>query len=168
MAVDEQSLLQAVLKEFERRIFTESIPRIIQCLDMLSEEQVWFRPNPHANSIGTLVLHLEGNVRQWILSGLLGMHDNRDRPAEFDLSRRESVPALKARLIQLKKDISKALEGVSSDELLKVRAVQVYEESGLSILIHVIEHFSYHTGQIAWITKSTRNEDLGFYAYLNT
>ena len=57
--------------------------RIKHCLRQLSEEQVWWRPSPALNSIGNLILHLCGNLRQWIVAGLGGAADHRNRPSEF-------------------------------------------------------------------------------------
>ncbi len=162
-----EELTTILVREFRRRVWEESIPRILHCLDQLSEDEIWHRPNENSNSIGNLVWHLEGNARQWIRSGLGGEKDERDRPSEFGREKREGREDLKKRLTDLQADLDPMLEKVSPSELTRQRPVQVYEESGLSILIHVIEHFSYHTGQIAWITKALQNKDLGFYAYLN-
>jgi len=153
-----------LLEETRRRLFDESIPRLLRCLDMLSEEQLWWRPNERSNSAGNLVLHLEGNARQWILSGLLGAPDTRQRQAEFEARARFSREELKTRLNQLQQDLDAALRKVEPADIAAVRDVQIYRESGMSILIHVIEHFAYHTGQVAYLTKWLTDEDTGFYA----
>ena len=153
----------AFIKEIELRLFDESLPRILSCVDQLSNEQVWWRPNENSNSIGNLILHLTGNVNQWINSGLGGVEDHRKRQAEFD--ERQVIP--KERLVSnLQKIMMMAKEIIRElpeEELLKIRPVQTFKESGLSILIHVTEHFSYHTGQIAYITKMIKDGQLGFY-----
>lgn len=153
----------ALITEVQRRLYTEYLPRIRKCLDMLTEDQVWWRPNAASNSIGNLLLHLNGNVRQWILSGLGGKADDRKRQTEFD--ERGMIPKeqLWATLYATMQEIIPVLESVSPDDVLNKRPVQTFEETGLTILIHVTEHFSYHTGQIAWITKMLTSEDLGFY-----
>jgi len=154
-------------KETRRRILEEFIPRILKCLSLLSEEDVWFRPNKESNSIGNLVLHVEGNARQWIISGLGGAKDERNRKIEFE----EKGPLPKIQLIEklnlLYRDIELILNKIDLKNLLTVRKVQVFEETGLAIWIHAIEHFSYHTGQIAYATKMITNTQLGFYADLN-
>lgn len=154
-------------KETRRRILEEFIPRILMCLSLLSEEEVWFRPNNESNSIGNLVLHVEGNARQWIISGLGGAKDERNRKIEFE----EKGPLPKSQLIDklnlLYLDIERILDKIDLKNLLTVRKVQVFEETGLAIWIHAIEHFSYHTGQIAYATKMITNTQLGFYADLN-
>ena len=78
-----EEITRALKKEVRRRLFEECLPRIEICLNKLSEEQVWWRPNKESNSIGNLILHLEGNVRQWILTGIGGEADNRKRDSEF-------------------------------------------------------------------------------------
>lgn len=153
----------ALLKEFERRVIDESIMRIRKCLGMLDEKQIWYRQNDQVNSVGNLILHLEGNARQWILSGLAGDEDHRERYKEFLPDLGHSKAALEESLYQLENDLKSALSTITADTLLTLRKVQVYEESGLSILIHVIEHFSYHTGQITLLTKQMTNRQTHYY-----
>lgn len=132
-------------------------------MDQLPEEDIWWRPNPSSNSIGNLVLHLCGNVRQWIYAGLGGHTDHRKRQIEFDtiqgLTRRQLTDLLEETMALIKP----VIEELPESELLRKRPVQTFEETGLSILIHVTEHFSYHTGQIAYITKMRVDRQLGFY-----
>lgn len=155
---------QAILKEVIHRLYDECLPRILKCLNELDDEQIWWRPNESSNSIGNLVLHLSGNVRQWIYSGLGGFPDHRARQAEFDAREANSKAEL-ARLLQETMDIVKpVIAGLPSDQFLRSRPVQTFEETGLTILIHVTEHFSYHTGQIAYITKMCSGRPLDFYA----
>jgi uncharacterized damage-inducible protein DinB len=153
--------------ETKRRLIEEFIPRIIQCLEVLDEEQIWYRPNPISNSIGNLVLHIEGNARQWLVSALGGSPDFRNRKSEFD----EKGPLPKSLLITklnlLEKDILKTVDQINLPNLLLKRNVQIFNESGVSILIHAIEHFSYHTGQIAFATKMLTSAPLNFYGDLN-
>ena len=114
--------------------------------------------------MGNLVIHLCGNVRQWILSGLGGAPDDRNRPGEFS----EEGPIPRAELLQrLERTLQEAMgviEKTDPEALLEKRTVQGFPVSRLSVLIHVVEHFSYHTGQIAYAVKSRKDVDLGFYA----
>ena len=159
----DQNFRDALIQEVTLRLYDESLPRILKCIDQLTDEQIWWRPNETSNSIGNLVLHLCGNVSQWIGSGLGGLPDTRARQSEFD--RREGIN--KEELSQLLQStmtqILPVISNLPSEELLPKRAVQTFEESGLSILVHVTEHFSYHTGQIAYITKMLTDRQLGFY-----
>lgn len=153
----------ALLKEVDHRLFEESLPRILECLDKLTNAQVWWRPNESSNSIGNLILHLCGNVRQWIGTGLGNHPDHRKRQSEFD--ERKEIPKenLVSELLATMAMAREIISNVPQEELLKSRAVQTFQEKGLSILIHVTEHFSYHTGQIAYITKLLMDKSLGFY-----
>ncbi len=162
MALDKQ-LRNALLDEVLHRLYDESLPRILKCLDLLTNEQIWWRPNESSNSVGNLVLHLCGNVNQWIYSGLGGFPDERVRQEEFDSREFIAREELKIALESTLENVRNVIEGVSVDEILRIRPVQTFEESGLSILIHVTEHFSYHTGQIAYITKMLVDKPLGFY-----
>ena len=156
-----------IIQQFRLRIFDEYYPRILKCLDLLNENQVWERPNEKLSYVGNLVLHLAGNVRQWIHSGLGGYEDYRKRDREFLESSRCSKWKLKLLLEDLKLGVEVILKRLSAEDLVKVKKVQVFEESGLSILVHVMEHFSYHTGQITWQTKILMNVDTKYYGALS-
>ena len=156
-------LRDALIREVLHRIYNECLPRILSCIDMLDNQRIWWRPNENSNSIGNIVLHLCGNVRQWIYAGLGKNEDVRNRQAEFD--EREGFPILelKEKLIWVMEQVRPVIENVPTEELLHIRSVQTFEETGLTILVHVTEHFSYHTGQIAYITKMLADRQLGFY-----
>lgn len=162
MALDEQ-LRKALVDEVLHRLYDESLPRILRCLDRLTNEQIWWRPNESSNSIGNLVLHLCGNVNQWIYSGLGGFPDDRIRQAEFDTREFIDREDLKIALESTMEKARTVIERITVNEILRIRPVQTFEEKGLSIMIHVTEHFSYHTGQIAYITKMLSDKPLGFY-----
>jgi uncharacterized damage-inducible protein DinB len=158
-----EKLKDALIHEVQVRLYDESLPRILKCLDQLSNEQIWWRPNESSNSIGNLVLHLCGNVTQWIYSGLGGFSDQRTRQAEFDERRILDKSELREMLVLTLDKIRPVILNVKETELLQPRPVQTFTETGLTILIHVTEHFSYHTGQIAYITKMLSAKPLGFY-----
>lgn len=145
----------------------ENTPRIEKCLAELTEAEVWQRPNPASNSIGNLILHLCGNITQYAIASLGGRPDARDRDAEFATE----SGWLKAELLEkLTRTVSEAVETIrhaNREELLRVRSVQGFEMSGIGIIVHVCEHYSYHTGQIAFWTKILKNKDMGFYAGLD-
>lgn len=160
--LSQQILTQTVL-ETRRRMMDESVGRIKKCLYLLSEEEIWHRPNEHTVSIGNLVVHLCGNARQWMLSGLGGYEDRRRRSEEFDKKGPMATSKLLEEMDTLMAEINKVLEQLSPEELVKPRKVQGFDETGIGIIMHVVEHFSYHTGQIVYYTKTTKNIDLGFY-----
>jgi uncharacterized damage-inducible protein DinB len=138
------------------------LPRIVTCLDGLSPQQIWWRPNPASNSVGNLVLHLSGNVRQWIISGLGGAADHRQRDTEFA----EQGPMPRRVLIsRLRKTVTEAcrvLDRLTIDDLARAYTIQGFQVTGLEAVFHVTEHFSHHAGQIIQITKMLQGRDLEF------
>ena len=159
----EQNILSELQTEFERRIYDEGFDRIVQCLGYLTEEEVWNRPNEQTVSIGNLILHLSGNVRQWICAGLGQQADVRQRDLEFSTEGGVAKIALIENIKRTIIDAQEVVEKVSAEDLAKRYKVQVYEETGLSIIVHVIEHFSYHIGQITYAVKSLKNIDTQYY-----
>jgi uncharacterized damage-inducible protein DinB len=141
--------------------------RIETCVRKLTEEQVWTRRHENENAIGNLVLHLCGNVRQWIISGVGGAADQRDRDAEF--ARREPLPPeqLLSRLRETLDEADRVLERVRPEDLLSKHRIQVYDVTVLHAILHVAVHFAEHAGQIIWATKGLTGDDLGFYGYLS-
>jgi len=156
-----------LIKDIKVRFFDESFPRIAQCLNALSEEEVWHRPNGNSNSIGNLVLHLEGNIRQWLISGIGNQEDYRIRELEF--SEKGPIPkkALMDKLIQLEEDSKSVFDDISKEDLIIIKNIQGFDTNITSILIHITEHLSYHTGQIAFYTKLLKDIDLKFYGDLD-
>lgn len=144
-----------------------NMPRIEKCLIELSEEEVWHRPNESSNSIGNLMLHLCGNITQYIISSIGDEADNRERDQEFNATGGFTKTEL---LHKLETTVTKAIEIIKNcddESLLKIRNVQGFTYSGIGNIVHVTEHYSYHTGQIALLTKMMKNKDLGFYAGMN-
>jgi len=139
------------------------LPKIERCLELLRDEQIWWRANPQSNSIGNLILHLSGNVRQWIVSGLGGAADSRDRDAEFAqrdvISREDLISKLK----QTMDNADATLAEFDAEKLLDRQSIQGYDVSALEAILHVVEHFSMHAGQIVFITKQLTEHDLHFY-----
>jgi len=154
----------ALIEEARRRLFVDSQPRIHKCLSYLTEEEVWFRANAETVSIGNLILHLCGNVRQQIVSTLGGAPDNRVREIEFTTPGPISKEKLLEEIDQALDEVRDTLDRLDPRSLLDTHRVQTYTESGVSILVHVIEHFSYHVGQITWYVKSLKAVDVGYYA----
>ena len=166
-SLEPDAFLEATLNEFRRRVFTESMERVKYCLRQLTEEEVWYRPNENSNSVGKLVLHLCGNARQWIVAGLSDKPDVRQRDAEF--SERGPLPSsgLVKLLEETEEELEETLQSLNAENLLQEYAVQGFQELGINILIHVIEHFSYHTGQITYFVKARKDIDTGYYSGLD-
>jgi len=143
------------------------LSRIVDCLGRLSEEQIWMRGSDNENAIGNLVLHLSGNVRQWIISGVLGEKDIRNRDAEFEARGTGTKHELQARLETV---VGQALEGIKTlppNRLAERITVQNTDTTVLQAIYAAVEHFSYHTGQIIFATKMMTGQDLGYFKHLN-
>lgn len=156
-----------LVQEVRRRLKEENVPRIKKCLAELSTEEIWYRPNENSNSVGNLVLHLCGNVRQWLLSGLGGYTDNRRRQQEFDERGPFPTTVLVRHLDELMEEVEKVLSRLTPEQLLLPVDIQGFTETGVSILVHVVEHFSYHTGQITYYVKWRKNINTAYYAGIN-
>ena|SRR5437660_4433063 len=154
---------QAFIARSRYHLQEDYLPKIERCLALLSDEQIWWRANEQSNSIGNLLLHLSGNVRQWIVSGLGGVSDARNRDSEF--AQRDTIPRdqLLGRLRGTLREADATLSAFDSDKLLDKYAIQGFEESALGAILHVVEHFSMHAGQIVYITKLLTAHDLHFY-----
>ena len=142
--------------------------RIGTCLGKLNEEQVWARGHENENAIGNLVLHLCGNVRQWIIAGVGGQPDARARDAEFAARGGVTVADLNNRLRQTVDEAAGVIETVTPARLSQRLLIQQYDASVLEAIYHVVEHFSMHTGQIIFATKMLTGADLGFYGHLRS
>ena len=141
------------------------LPKIERCVTLLSDEQIWWRPNAESNSIGNLLLHLSGNARQWIVCGLGGDTDARDRDSEF--AQRETIPRaeLLSGLRQTIREVDGTLAKFDMDSLVEKKMIQGLEVTALEAILHVVEHFSMHTGQIILLTKLLTSSDLRFYEF---
>ena len=155
---------QIMVDQIEERLVQGGIHRIVSCVERLNEDQLNFRPNSNSNSINNQILHLDGNVRQWLISSILDIKDERDRDAEFDPENKQSKEELLGILNQLEVDVKKTYKTILTRDLTERKEVQCYTESLLSIIVHVIEHFNYHHGQITYITKMLLDIDTGYYA----
>ncbi len=143
------------------------LPKIERCLALLADEQIWWRPTSQSNSIGNLLLHLSGNARQWIVCGVGAAPDARDRDAEF--AQREVIPRaeLSSLLRQTLREVDSTLAEFDPGKLLEIRKIQGLDVSVLEAILHVVEHFSMHTGQIILMTKMLTQEDLAFYEFID-
>lgn len=151
------------------RVFLKEdfLPRLIECLEKMPDEDVWWRPNEQSNSVGNLVLHLCGNVRQWVVAAIGGVRFQRDRAAEF--ATRDPIPKaeLIARIRAAVSEVDEVLEKLPANRLLVHYMVQTYKPSGLQAIYHVVEHFSYHLGQILYVYKLRTGKDPGFFRHLS-
>ena len=143
------------------------LSQIGRCVGVLSDEEVWWRANDESNSIGNLLLHLSGNVRQWIVGGVGGLPNTRHRQQEFD--ERSTVPRAQL-LARLKTTLSEAdtvLATLDPRRLLERLQIQGHDVTMLRAIFHVVEHFSMHTGQIILLTKTLTAKDVKLYTAPN-
>ena len=145
----------------------ENLGRIESCLKELRPASLWARDSENENAIGNLLLHLEGNVRQWILSGLGTRPDERDRPSEFSARSGGNASELFAKLRATVDDALSLIGSLPHGRLAEKVCIQGFETTVLSAIFHVVEHFSGHTYQIILLTKRFTGKDLGFYSYLD-
>ena len=142
------------------------LPKLLHCLEAMTDEQIWWRPNEQSNSAGNLVIHLCGNLRQWIVAGLGNSKFLRDRDAEFATRDLVSKAQLIADIRAAVDEVEAVLKSFPASRLLDRVPVQTYQVSALQSVYHVVEHFSYHLGQILYIYKLQTADDPGFYRHL--
>jgi uncharacterized damage-inducible protein DinB len=158
-------IANAFVAQARALLSTDYLPKIERCLEKLTDEEVWWRANQESNSIGNLLLHLSGNARQWIVCGLGGAPDQRERQKEFD--ERALIPRseLLAKLKQTIAEVDDVLARFDHAQMLSPRQIQATEVTALEAIFHVVEHFSMHTGQIILLTKMLTKGDLRFYDF---
>lgn len=144
----------------------QEFAHIEACVAKLPPEQLWQRGGESQNAIGNLLLHLTGNLRQWILQSVAGMTIQRDRDAEFAARSGPSEDALVDDLRGVINSACTVIGDLPDERLIEIVHVQGHDVSVLEAIYHVVEHFSGHTGQIILLTKSSTGSDLGFYGYL--
>jgi uncharacterized damage-inducible protein DinB len=155
----------AIVEEAKLRIEEESLARIIQCIESLTLDQLWSVPHPVLNSVGNLVLHLSGNLRQYLCHGIGEEEDSRERDSEF-------VPGQKISKEELQRLITSAVrDGLASIEKTTdwttERDIQCFTMTKYRALIHAIEHLSYHVGQITLLTKWHTGKETHYYGDLD-
>ena len=169
--IEPQPASLAFLRQVRFCLAEECWIKIKYSVDLLDEEQVWWRPNEDSNSIGNLLLHLSGNVRQWIIAGIGGAVYQRDRQREFAersrIGKAELLDLLKTTLAEadavLAKIETEVADSRSDAPLQRVCAPQGFKQTVLDAVSHVVGHLGYHTGQIVYITKLLQSGKLRFY-----
>jgi hypothetical protein len=166
MTAKEVELATLFLSFSRRKLLEQYWPRLRACVEGLSEEQIWWRPNDASNSIGNLILHLNGNVTQWLVVSFNREADERDRPAEFNAVGGMTAAALVERLGKTMENAGRVLDRLTASELTAPYEIQGYHVTGLDAVYQVVEHFGLHYGQIVVLTKILAGKDLAFYKEL--
>jgi hypothetical protein len=139
------------------------LPKIEKCLEQLTDEDIWWRPNEESNSIGNLLLHLEGNVCQWMIGGVGNLPFERVRQQEFDERRMIPKEELIERLQKIVAEADAVLANTDATILTERKQIQGRDVTVLRAIYHVVEHFSMHAGQIFMLTKMRTGTDLKLY-----
>jgi uncharacterized damage-inducible protein DinB len=137
--------------------------KLRHCVEALPPAAVWARPNQSCNSIGNLLLHLTGNVSEWILGGVGGQSVIRHRSGEFLPRQGADASTLLAALDDVLAQSDGVLAGLSQKDLERSLVIQERETTVLGAIYHVVEHFAMHTGQIVFLTKMYAPGKIKFY-----
>lgn len=129
--------------------------------------RLWWRPDAASNSAGNLVLHLAGNVRQWVVSGIGGAPDVRARDAEFAAEGGMDAAGLLQHLEATLAEVDAVLAALGPESLGESRRIQGRDTTILSAIYHVVEHFSGHVGQVILIAKMHAPGAIRFYESAN-
>ncbi len=162
--MESQPLLADEVKAKAIAVVRQSEERIAKCLSFLEEGEVWHDVNPHLVSIGNLILHLMGNLSQHVLGGLGRGAYIRHRSREFTEKPALTKAELLGRFRQVLEGVRQVIAALQSDDLTRRYVIQGRECFGVEDLIGVLEHLSYHVGQITFAVKSLKNVDVGYYA----
>jgi uncharacterized damage-inducible protein DinB len=142
---------------------TEYRAKLRRAVEVLPADRLWWRPDELSNSVGNLLLHLNGNVRQWIVCGVGQASGSRERSAEFSARGGPGAAALLADLEATLSEVDRILGGLSVDNLLEPRSIQGRDLTVLEAVYHVVEHFSLHLGQIVLLAKLHAPGAIAFY-----
>ena len=151
------------IRQSQNLLSRDYLPKIEKCLEVLPRGDLWWRPNPTSNSVGNLLLHLSGNLHQWIVAGVGGLEDNRQRAQEFSADGGSNAALLIEKLRATVRKAVQVLDKLERDQLEHPRTIQGIQITTLGAIYHAVEHLSMHVGQIIYITKLRTGRDLGFY-----
>jgi uncharacterized damage-inducible protein DinB len=149
----DRPLDSTVLHVSRKRLVDEYPAQIDACLDVLDDEQVWWRPHESANSVGNLVLHLAGSNRYYLAHVIGGEEDHRDRDAEFAARGGHTAEALRAVWRESVGETARTLGALQAADLAKWTDRTGKQTTFAQILLHVTHHNAVHLGQIVWVTK---------------
>ncbi len=147
-----EELLAAIRVEAIHEL-TSAVTIVEHCLAQLTEAQVWWRPTESMNSVGNLILHICGNVGQWIVCGLGDEPDHRQRQTEFDERGPLSHAELRQRLTTTLAAARATLAHTTADDLLSERTIQGFGVNGLRAVFHSVSHFRGHVQEIVHLTR---------------
>ena len=156
-------LAAAFVAQSRRYLVSEYPAKLARCLEVLPPDALWRRQHDGENSVGNLLLHLAGNVRQWVVSGIGGAADTRHRTAEFAAREGADAETLLADLRRALAEADAVLAGLDATALASRRSILGRAVTVLDAVYHVVEHFSMHTGQIILVAKRLAPGRVQFY-----
>ena len=159
--------VESIFLDFSIRKFELFLSRIRDCVDRLDNRQIWMRHGDHENAIGNLILHVSGNMRQWIVAGITGQPDTRVRDQEFAARGDLDAAELMGRLEGTVGEVVAVLKALDPERLTEIYQPQKYRVTILEGIYSAVEHLAQHTGQIIFATKLMTGQDLGFFKHLN-
>jgi hypothetical protein len=157
-AVDASGLFLAAA----RQSLAEGLRKVEHCVRQINEEQVWWRPKPGMNSVANLMLHLSGNLRQWIVSGIGGARDIRNRPGEFadrlELPKNNILSMLRSTV----READEVMEKLDAMRLKEPRRIQGFDTNVLEAIFDTVAHFRGHTQEIIHMTREMLGDKYKF------
>ncbi len=159
-------MVDRIFVDYSIQKLTQASGRVDACLGRLNDDQIWMKGGRNENAVGNLVLHLCGNIRQWIVSGVGGAPQTRDRDAEFAAAGGTNIAGLRQAMSETVEEGLAIIRVQTAETLARPIEVQSYHVTVLEAIYHVVEHFAGHAGQIIFATKMLTGEDLGFYHHL--
>ncbi len=157
------TIAASFLERSRHYLVIEYPTKIRRCLEVLPADAVWRRTDARSNSVGNLLLHLTGNVRQWIVSGVGGSPDARYRSGEFAATEGADSATLFAALRDTIEEADAVIASLTPARLLERCTVQGRDVTVLEAVYHVVEHFSLHTGQVILLAKLHAPGRIQFY-----
>jgi Protein of unknown function (DUF1572) len=157
---DAMPLEQAALAAFRSRITSILPAQIRPCIEALTEDQLWWRPNETSNSVGNLVLHVSGSIRHYLSRSIGHIQYERDRPAEFS----ERGPLPKQQLLAIfDETIDQAafvLDSFETSRFMDQTEEPGYYQTIFEQLFGIAIHLATHAGQIVYVTKSLKADSV--------
>jgi hypothetical protein len=155
--MSEVNAANALVKEISDRM-TALLERAEHAIGQLEDLDVWYRSYPTENAIGNLVLHLVGNLRQWILGGIANQPDTRNRALEFSTKQGQSKAELMKMLKDTVEESCRVIDTLSAARITEARHIQDADTTIAYALVAVVSHLGLHVGQIQFIAKSILKE----------
>ena len=154
--------LRTSIIEEQVHLLDAAMVKLRNCLSQLSDDQLWWRPAAEQNSIANLILHVCGNMTQWIICGVGGAEDQRNRDSEFEATGGVGGSDLVEKLDETLGNVTEIVRAISEESLLAERMIQGFTVTGLGAIVHSVSHFVGHTHQIIQLTRLQLGTDYQF------